>query len=98
MARIGETKCWNPRCGCTDAPVHRTSGGRLSIKCHKCQGEAWLPIGTKAHRDGTELTKLDEGGTPPSGTPSGTPSARGSAPSTPPTPATPTPRRMTLLG
>lgn len=85
MARIGETPCWNPRCGCTDAPVHRTSGGRLSIKCHKCQGEAWLPIGTKAHRDGTELTKMDEGGTPP-----GTPSA--------PAPTPPAPRRMTLLG
>lgn len=86
MARIGETPCWNPRCGCTDAPVYRTSGGRLAIKCHKCGAEPWLPLGTKAHRDGTELTKMDEG--QPTPTP----------PTSSPPAAPPASRRMTLLG
>ena len=67
MARIGETACWNPRCGCTDAAVHRTAGGKLSIQCHKCGAAPWVPQGTKAFRDLMAVTKLDpdEGGPAP---------------------------------
>lgn len=60
MARIGETKCWNPRCGCTDAAVHRTAGGKLSIQCHKCGAAPWAAQGTKAYRDLMAVTTLDE--------------------------------------
>lgn len=59
MARIGETKCWNPRCGCTDAAVHRTAGGKLSIQCQKCGAAPWAAQGTKAFRDLMAVTKLD---------------------------------------
>ena len=60
MARIGETKCWNPRCGCTDAAVHRTAGGKLSIQCHKCGAAPWAAQGTKAYRDLMAVTTLDD--------------------------------------
>lgn len=64
MARIGETACWNPSCSCTDAAVHRSAGGKLSIQCHKCGAAPWVPQGTKAFRDLMAVTKLDpdEGG------------------------------------
>lgn len=60
MARIGETPCWNPKCSCTDAAVHRTTAGKLHIQCHKCGAAPWGSIGTKAHRDIMEMVKLDE--------------------------------------
>lgn len=60
MARIGETKCCNPACTCADAAVHRTAGGKLSVRCHKCGTERWAPVGTRAHRDLLEQTALDE--------------------------------------
>lgn len=61
MPRIGETPCCNPACACTDATVHRTGGGKLQSKCHKCGTERWAPLGTKAHRDLLAQTALDEG-------------------------------------
>lgn len=61
MARIGEIQCCNPACGCTDVAVHRTAGGKLSARCHKCQSERWAPVGTKAHRDMAAQTTMDEG-------------------------------------
>ncbi|GKS96766.1 hypothetical protein [Acidovorax sp. SUPP2825] len=64
MARIGEIKCCNPACACADAAVHRTAGGRLSARCHKCGTERWAPLGTKAHRDMLAQTTLDEQGSP----------------------------------
>lgn len=87
MARIGETKCWNPRCGCADAAVHRTAGGKLSIQCHKCGAAPWASLGTKAYRDLQALTVLDE----PEG---GAPAAPAPTPTPPPTPA---PRRTSGL-
>jgi hypothetical protein len=60
MARIGEIGCCNPACGCTDVAVHRTAGGKLSARCHKCASERWAPVGTKAHRDMTAQTAMDE--------------------------------------
>lgn len=64
MPRIGETKCCNPACACADASVHRTAGGKLSAKCHKCGTERWAPIGTKAHRDLLAQTVMDDGAEP----------------------------------
>ena len=60
MPRIGETPCCNPACGCTDATVNRTAGGKLQSKCHKCGTERWAPVGTKAHRDLMAQTRLDD--------------------------------------
>ncbi|GKT19550.1 hypothetical protein AVHY2522_22885 [Acidovorax sp. SUPP2522] len=60
MARIGEIKCCNPACACADAAVHRTAGGKLSARCHKCGTERWAPVGTKAHRDMLAQTTLDD--------------------------------------
>ncbi|WP_312129359.1 hypothetical protein [Diaphorobacter nitroreducens] len=60
MPRIGEIKCCNPACGCTDVAVHRTAGGKLSARCHKCATERWAPVGTRAHRDMTAQTVMDE--------------------------------------
>jgi len=60
MPRIGETPCSNPACGCTDATVNRTAGGKLQSKCHKCGTERWAPVGTKAHRDLMAQTRLDD--------------------------------------
>lgn len=62
MPRIGETPCCNPACGCTDATVNRTAGGKLQSKCHKCGTERWAPLGTKAHRDLMAQTRLDDEG------------------------------------
>lgn len=64
MARIGEIGCSNPACGCADVAVHRTAGGKLSARCHKCGTERWAPVGTRAHRDMTAQTQLDEGAEP----------------------------------
>lgn len=60
MARIGELKCWNPRCQCADVALMQTAGGKLSAKCHKCQFEHWGPVGTKGHRDMMALAQMDE--------------------------------------
>jgi hypothetical protein len=51
MARIGEMKCWNPRCSCADVAVHETSGKSLTAKCHKCSADLYGKPGTKARRD-----------------------------------------------
>lgn len=64
MPRIGEIPCCNPACGCTDVAVHRTTGGKLSARCHKCATERWAPVGTRAHRDMTAQTVMDEDGAP----------------------------------
>lgn len=64
MARIGEIHCCNPACGCTDVAVHRTAGGKLSARCHKCGTERWAPVGTRAHRDMTGQTRMDESEVP----------------------------------
>lgn len=62
MPRIGEIKCCNPACSCTDVAVHRTAGGKLSARCHKCATERWAPVGTRAHRDMTAQTVMDDAG------------------------------------
>lgn len=67
MARIGEIRCCNPACSCADVAVHRTAGGKLSARCHKCGTERWAPVGTKAHRDMTAQTTMDEEGEAPKG-------------------------------
>lgn len=59
MPRIGEIFCFNPACCCTDVAVHRTAGGKLSARCHKCATERWAPVGTRAHRDMTAQTIMD---------------------------------------
>lgn len=64
MPRIGEIKCCNPACSCTDVAVHRTAGGKLSARCHKCATERWAPVGTRAHRDMSAQTVMDEDAAP----------------------------------
>lgn len=73
MARIGETKCCNPACTCADVAVHRTAGGKLSARCHKCATERWAPVGTKAHRDLLAQTTMDEADAPASDPPAAAP-------------------------
>jgi len=76
MARIGEMKCWNPACACTDAAVHQTAGGKLSTKCHKCGFEHWGIPGTKGFRDMQAATTLDDGAPAPGPAPEPVPKAK----------------------
>lgn len=64
MARIGEMKCWNPRCSCADVAIHETSAKALSGKCHKCQAEYYGKAGTKAKRDIEAVYTPDQDETP----------------------------------
>lgn len=89
MARIGEMKCWNPRCSCADVAIHETSAKALSGKCHKCQAEYYGKEGTKAKRDILEIYTADADDTP----------AAPSKPAVkaPPAAPAPAPKRSSLL-
>jgi DNA-directed RNA polymerase subunit RPC12/RpoP len=92
MARIGETKCWNPSCSCADAAVDKTSNSALAIKCHKCGVQIFGKPGTKIHRDIEKATKLDADDAPAA--PAAKPAKAAPAPSPSPCPA---PRSSGLL-
>jgi hypothetical protein len=51
VARIGETRCINPKCTCTDVAVNETASGNYSATCHKCGAPWFAKKGTKWRRD-----------------------------------------------
>ena len=57
--RIGEMKCLNPACSCTDAAVEETGSGTWQVRCHKCALSLFAKAGTRWRRDMAELVKLD---------------------------------------
>lgn len=70
MARIGEMRCINPLCSCTDVAVNETAGGNLSATCHKCGAPTFAKKGTRWRRE-LEANLLrrdpDDTGAPPAG-------------------------------
>lgn len=58
--RIGEMKCTNPLCSCTDVAVEVTSAGNWQSRCHKCLKHTYSKAGTKWRRDMETLVKLDD--------------------------------------
>lgn len=60
MARIGEMRCLNPSCSCTDMAVSKTAGGNLSATCHKCGFPTFGKAGSKWRRDMDKLVRLDD--------------------------------------
>ena len=58
--RIGEMKCTNPLCSCTDVAVEVTSAGNWQSRCHKCLKHTYSKAGTKWRRDMEQLVTLDE--------------------------------------
>lgn len=58
--RIGEMKCINPACSCTDVAVEVTGAGTWQAKCHKCGAPTFAKTGTKWRRDLEAAIVLDE--------------------------------------
>jgi hypothetical protein len=62
--RIGEMKCLNPACSCTDVAVEVTGAGTWQSKCHKCGMPSFGKAGTKWRRDMEKLVTRDESDEP----------------------------------
>lgn len=62
--RIGEMKCLNPACSCTDVAVEVTGAGTWQSKCHRCGMPSFGKAGTKWRRDMEKLVTLDEASEP----------------------------------
>lgn len=58
--RIGEMKCVNPACSCTDVAVEVTGAGTWQAKCHKCGAPTFAKAGTKWRRDLEAAIVLDD--------------------------------------
>lgn len=58
--RIGEMKCTNPLCSCTDVAVEVTSAGNWQSRCHKCLIHTYSKAGTRWRRDMETLVTLDD--------------------------------------
>lgn len=58
--RIGEMKCVNAACSCTDVAVEETDAGTWQAKCHKCGAPTFGKKGTKWRRDMEAMVQLDE--------------------------------------
>ncbi|MCM3565934.1 hypothetical protein [Hydrogenophaga intermedia] len=87
--RIGEMKCLNPACSCTDVAVERTDAGTWQAKCHKCQMPTFGKVGTPWRRSMEKLVKLDE----PDEAPASAPAAKPKADPAPEPEPQPTPAR-----
>lgn len=90
--RIGEMKCLNPACSCTDAAVEETGAGTWQVRCHKCALSLFAKPGTKWRRDMDALVTLDEAPAQPKAT------AAKTEPSAPPAPVQKPARSVFDLG
>lgn len=88
--RIGEMKCLNPACSCTDVAVEVTSAGTWQSKCHKCGMPSFGKAGTKWRRDMEKLVTRDESDEPK---PAPKAPAKVDQPAPAPEPAPPRPAR-----
>lgn len=86
--RIGEMKCLNPACSCTDVAVEVTTAGTWQSKCHKCGMPTFAKAGTKWRREMEKLVTRDE-----SDEPKPAPKAEAESPAPAPAPNPPRPAR-----
>lgn len=64
MARIGEMRCLNPSCSCTDMAVNETAAKNWQATCHKCGFPTFSKAGTRWRRDMEKLVTLDTADAP----------------------------------
>lgn len=83
MPIIGTYPECGARCGTKSIALHRSAGGKLTARCHRCGADLWAAPGSKAHRDMLASATLDEDGSP----------APVPAPAIPPEPSKPAPAK-----